>query len=63
MELANIISGGVHPAAGSGELMEFMNQNGKHSSVIKSGSDNAFIGLLASSDFHGDIISFNAEQL
>lgn len=63
VELANVTSGGVHPAAGSGELMNFMSKNGKHSTIIKSGSDNAFIGLLASADFDGDIISFNAEPL
>jgi hypothetical protein len=60
VELADVTRGGVHPCAGSGGLADFFSGNGRHEGVIEAGDGNALIGLLASADFAGRIVRFDA---
>jgi hypothetical protein len=60
VELAGVKSGGVHPAAGAGDLGIFFSSDGKHGAVVRAGSDNALFGLLASADFEGEVLHFHA---
>ncbi|WP_168208232.1 class I SAM-dependent methyltransferase [Agrobacterium sp. T29] len=63
VELRNVTAGGVHPGAGGSELSAFFSSDGTHEAEIVAGSENALIGLLASADFEGTVVSIDAEFL
>jgi len=61
VELSDVKSGVLHPAAGGSRLGECFAHNGHQSCFIKSGGENAQIGLLASADFKGRVLEFSAK--
>lgn len=63
VELKDVRSGGLHACAGGGSLGKFFSQNGVSAGRVKAGSENALIGLLASSDFEGTVVRFSAAMI
>jgi predicted O-methyltransferase YrrM len=63
VELADVKSGGVHPGAGGGEISSCFGSDGFNEAIITAGGTSSFIGLLATSDFDGMVLSFSAELL
>ena len=61
--LADVVSGGLHPGAGGGDLADFFSSNGEHSADVVAAQNNSLIGLLASSDFQGKVLNFDALHL
>ena len=60
VELEGVRSGGLHSCAGGGRLGDFFSQNGISEGYVEAGNENALIGLLATSDFDGRVVRFNA---
>lgn len=60
VELEDVRSGGLHACAGGGPLGDFFSRDGISEGYAIAGAENALIGLLASSDFQGRLVSFTA---
>jgi predicted O-methyltransferase YrrM len=64
VELADVTEGGVHPGAGAGELSaDFFSCDGRHEAVIEAGGGNSLMGLLASANFVGRVLRFEASPI
>jgi cephalosporin hydroxylase len=61
--LSDVESGGLYPSAGASDLGPFFSSSGEHQADLVGGSGNAFIGLLASADFKGRVLLFDAEPI
>jgi len=63
VELAKVKSGGLSPGAGGSDASAFISGNGDQSCVIQASSINAMVGVLASADFDGRVVRFDAQPV